>query len=180
MVKSITVNKDGSISKDGKTYKSRGEYAKAMKEKRSKPKTKKSNLVRSDDKGTFTWERTGTGRMGKKKKYLTNFSDVKARAKKTMTSNKAYSASTFKEAFDQATKGNKSRFTYKNKEYLTTKGKRETRFGSSKDIKKVPNKEERQMKKRVEWMKKRKEAGKSYSAKNLAELTAKLEKVNVI
>ena len=86
----------------------------------------------------------------------------------------------FKEAFDAATKAGKSKFLHKGKGYLTTKGKRETRFGSSKDIKKVPNKEERQMKKRVEWMKKRKEAGKSYSAKNLAELTAKLEKQNII
>jgi len=155
------------------------DYKKNKKTKKSKDK--KSNLVRSDEKGTFKFERDRTkGRVGKKKVYLTNFSDVKARAKKTMTSNKAYSASTFKEAFDQATGANKSKFTYKNKEYLTTKGKRETRFGSSKDIKKVPNLEERRMKKRVMNMRKRKEAGKNYSAKNLAELTAKLEKVNVI
>ena len=155
------------------------DYKKNKKTKKSKDK--KSNLVKSDDKGTFKFERDTTkGRVGKKKVYLTNFSDVKARAKKTMTSNKAYSASTFKEAFDQATGANKSKFTYKNKEYLTTKGKRETRFGSSKDIKKVPNLEERRMKKRVMNMRKRKEAGKNYSAKNLAELTAKLEKVNVI
>ena len=178
---SIKINKDGSITRDGKTYKSRGEYAKAMKEKRSKPKAKKSNLVKSDDKGTFKWERDpNKGRVGKKKVYLTNFSDVKAKAKKTMTSNKAYSAPDFKSAFNQATKGGKSRFTWNNKEYLTTKGKRETRFGSSKDIKKVPDLEERRMKKRVEWMKKRKEEGKGYSAKNLAELTAKLKKSNVI
>ena len=178
---SIKINKDGSITRDGKTYKSRGEYAKAMKEKRLKPKAKKSNLVRSDKKGTFKFERDpNKGRLGKKKVYLTNFSDVKAKAKKTMTSNKAYSASTFKEAFDQATGANKSKFTYKNKEYLTTKGKRETRFGSSKDIKKVANLEERRMKKRVMDMRKRKEAGKNYSAKNLAELTKKLEEQNIL
>ncbi len=178
MVKSIIVNKDGSISKDGKTYKSRGDYAKAMKEKRSKPVAKKSNIVKSDKTGTFKFERTGT-RHGKKKKYLTNFSDIKARAKEKMTSNKAYSASTFKEAFDQATKGDKLKFRWNNKDYLTTKGKRADRFDPTK-TKAAPNKEQRQMKKRVEWMKKRKEEGKSYSAKNLAELTAKLKKSNVI
>merc|ERR1711977_542279 len=91
------------------------DYKKNKKTKKSKDK--KSNLVRSDEKGTFKFERDRTkGRVGKKKVYLTNFSDVKARAKKTMTSNKAYSASTFKEAFDQATGANKSKFTYKNKE----------------------------------------------------------------
>jgi len=154
------------------------DYKKNKKTKKSKDK--KSNLVRSDEKGTFKFERDRTkGRVGKKKVYLTNFSDVKARAKKTMTSNKAYSASTFKEAFDQATGANKSKFTYKNKEYLTTKGKREDRFDPTK-TKAVANLEQRRMKKRVMNMRKRKEAGKSYSAKNLAELTAKLEKQNIL
>ena len=46
--------------------------------KNKKPKAKK---VLKDEKGTFEWERTGT-RHGKKKKYLTNFSDVKAKAKR--------------------------------------------------------------------------------------------------
>ena len=48
-------------------------YANKNKNKKS---TKKSNLVKSDKTGTFKWERTGT-RHGKKKKYLTNFSDIK-------------------------------------------------------------------------------------------------------
>ena len=177
---SIKINKDGSITRDGKTYKSRGEYAKAMKEKRSKPKAKKSNLVKSDKKGTFKFEKDTTkGRVGKKKVYLTNFSDVKARAKKTMTSNKAYSASTFKEAFDQATRGDKSKFRWKNKDYLTTKGKREKRFDPTKTKAAPVGKEQRQILKRVKWMEKRKEAGKGYSAKNLAELTKKLEELNI-
>jgi len=86
----------------------------------------------------------------------------------------------FKTAFEDATKKGKSKFLWKGKGFLTTKGKREKRFGSSKDIKKVPDLEERRMKKRVKWMEKRKEEGKGYSAKNLAELTAKLKKSNVI
>jgi len=93
---------------------------------------------------------------------------------------KTAKARPFKTAFDDATSKGKSKFSWKGKSFLTTKGKRETRFGNSKDIKKVPDLEERRMKKRVEWMKKRKEEGKGYSAKNLAELTAKLKKSNVI
>ena len=145
-----------------------------------KSKAKKSNLVRSDETGTFKWERTGT-RHGKKKKYLTNFSDIKARAKEKMTSNKAYSASTFKEAHDQATRGDKSKFRWNNKDYLTTKGKREKRFPVTTDKKKaaVVGKEQRQILKRVKWMEKRKEEGKGYSAKNLSELIKKLEKLNI-
>ncbi len=176
---SIKINKDGSITRDGKTYKSRGDYAKAMKEKRSKPKAKKSNLVKSDSKGTFKWERDlNKGRVGKKKVYLTNFSDVKARAKKSMTSNKAYTLP-FKQAFNAATKNDKARFTWNNKEYLTTKGKREKRFDPTK-TKAAATDEQRKLKKRVDWMKKRKESGKSYSAKNLAKFSSQLKKANVI
>ena len=154
-------------------------YKKAYANKnKNKKSTKKSNLVKSDETGTFKWERTGT-RHGKKKKYLTNFSDIKARAKEKMTSNKAYSASTFKEAFDQATRGDKSKFTYKNKEYLTTKGKRADRFDPTKTKAAVVGKDQRQLVKRVKWMEKRKKDGKGYSAKNLAELTKKLEELNI-
>lgn len=85
----------------------------------------------------------------------------------------------FKEAFDAASKAGKSKFLHKGKGYLTTKGKREDRFDPTK-IKAVANLEQRRMKKRVMNMRKRKEAGKSYSAKNLAELTAKLEKQNIL
>ena len=85
----------------------------------------------------------------------------------------------FKEAFDAASKAGKSKFLHKGKGYLTTKGKREDRFDPTK-TKAVANLEQRRMKKRVMNMRKRKEAGKSYSAKNLAELTAKLEKQNIL
>ena len=139
-------------------------------------KSKKSNVLR-DDKGTFKWERTGT-RHGKKKKYLTNFSDIKARAKKSITSNKAY-ALPFKQAFDHATKTDKSRFSWHGKDYLTTKGKREKRFDPTK-TKAAATDDQKKLKKRVDWMKKRKESGKSYSAKNLAKFSSQLKKANVI
>ena len=182
---SIKINKDGSITKDGKTYKNKSEYAKAQ---------KKSRRNKSDS-GAKWWEgwrakrdRAATKKgMAESKMKSTVAKAEKKYAKESMfpkardeQRTKTAKARPFKTAFDDATSKGKSQFLWKGKKYLTTKGKREDRFGSSKDIKKVPNLEERRMKKRVEWMKKRKEAGKSYSAKNLAELTAKLEKVNVI
>ena len=85
----------------------------------------------------------------------------------------------FKEAFDAASKAGKSKFLHKGKGYLTTKGKREDRFDPTK-TKAVANLEQRRMKKRVMNMRKRKKEGKNYSAKNLAELTAKLEKQNIL
>ena len=85
----------------------------------------------------------------------------------------------FKEAFDAASKAGKSKFLHKGKGYLTTKGKREDRFDPTK-TKAVANLEQRRMKKRVMDMRKRKKEGKSYSAKNLSELTAKLEKQNIL
>ena len=85
----------------------------------------------------------------------------------------------FKEAFDAASKAGKSKFLHKGKGYLTTKGKREDRFDPTK-TKAVANLDQRRMKKRVMNMRKRKKEGKSYSAKNLAELTAKLEKQNIL
>ena len=85
----------------------------------------------------------------------------------------------FKDAFDDATKKGKSKFLWKGKGFLTTKGKREKRFDPTKTKAAPVGKEQRQILKRVKWMEKRKEAGKGYSAKNLAELTKKLEELNI-
>jgi len=85
----------------------------------------------------------------------------------------------FKDAFDDATKKGKNRFLWKGKSYLTTKGKRSERFDPTKTKAAPVGKEQRQILKRVKWMEKRKEAGKGYSAKNLAELTKKLEELNI-
>ncbi len=86
---------------------------------------KKSNVLR-DEKGTFEWERTGT-RHGKKKKYLTNFSDTLAKAKKSTTSDKAY-ALPFGETFRAAKKAGKGQFRWKGKQY-TTQTKKELETG---------------------------------------------------
>ena len=49
-------------------------------------------------------------------------------------------ARSFKEAFDAATKADKSKFLHKGKSYLTTKGKREERFPVTTDKKKPADK----------------------------------------
>ena len=100
------------------------------------------------------------------------FKSAKVRDKAKTTPGKARS---FKDAFDAATKEGKSRFMVEGKSYLTTKGKREKRFDPTKTKAAPAGKEQRQILKRVKSMEKRKEAGKNYSAKNLAELEAKLK-----
>ena len=102
------------------------------------------------------------------------FKSAKVRDKAKTTPGKARS---FKDAFDAATKEGKSRFMLGGKSYLTTKGKREKRFDPTKTKAAPAGKEQRQILKRVKSMEKRKVAGKNYSAKNLAELTKKLEKL---
>ena len=152
---------------------------------------KKSNTLR-DEKGTFKWEGV---RGRRKKKYLTSFSDTQAKAKKATTSDKAYTWK-FGDAFKNARKEGKKTFRWNNKQYHTkTKAELEkaigakekerfARAGKSKETTKkkgffaklkslgspVKGREERVKAKRIAWMEKRKEAGKSYSAKNLASL----------
>ena len=189
-------------SVDSEAYKKA--YAKhGIKNKKKKSKAKK---VLKDEKGTFEWELTGP-RHRRKKKYLTNFSDAQPKAKKDMTSNKAYPLS-FGETFKQSKAKGEKTFRWKNKQFHTkTKDElekaakeRSERYAKAKkeSIPKetTPEKkgffskiksilggdkdrspeavEKRRMKKRVAWMKKRKADGKSYSAKNLKELEAKL------
>ena len=110
------------------------------------------------------------------KKYAAKSMFPKTRDDAKTTTGKARP---FKEAFDSATKLGKSKFLWKGKGYLTTKGKREDRFDPTKTKAAPAGKEQRQILKRVKWMEKRKEAGKGYSAKNLAELTKKLEELNI-
>ena len=125
-----------------------------------------------------------------------------ARDKAKTTPGKARS---FKDAFDAATKEGKSRFMVGGKSYLTTKGKREKRFDPTKTKAAEPKKgivgklnekiksfrkkttgystqaeyesarDKRRIEKRISKMKERKNQGKNYSAKNLAELEAKLK-----
>ena len=100
--------------------------------------TKKSE---SSQRGTVT----ARARGGVKKKYVPKFSDAKAKAKKALTSDKAYTWK-FGDAFKNAKKDGKKVFTWNNKKYTTqTKAELEAgksekeRFERAAKSKKVPN-----------------------------------------
>jgi hypothetical protein len=130
------------------------------------------------------------GRTPKKKIYVGKLSDAQAKARKAMTSDKAY-ALPFGETFKQARKSGKETFRWKSKQYHTktkselekaTGAKEKERFERAGKAKQVPvrksatfaadAKADRVRAKRIAWMEKRKAAGKSYSKKNLAKLKA--------
>ena len=136
------------------------------------------------------------------KKYAAKSMFPKTRDDAKTTTGKARP---FKEAFDSATKLGKSKFLWKGKGYLTTKGKREDRFDPTKTKAAEPKKgiigklnekirsfrkkttgystqkewedarDKRRIQKRISKMKERKNQGKNYSAKNLAELQEKIK-----
>ena len=90
----------------------------------------------------------------------------------------------FKVAKASAEQADKDRFMWKGKSYFTTRGAAEnrdskkTRIAEKGSIKKKSTLDadtKKSYEKRVAWMKKRKAAGKNFSAKNLAELEAKLK-----
>ena len=137
--------------------------------------------------------KANTAASGKMYAAESMFNTAKARDEAKVKPGKARS---FKEAFDAATKAGKERFMLKGKSYLTTKGKRAERFPVTTDKKSAatPKKslrekltgfktqkgfedarDKRRIEKRIANIKKRKNEGKSFSAKNLAELEEKLK-----
>ena len=195
-------------------------YKKAYAKHGIKNKKKKEKKVLKDEKGTFEWELTGP-RHRRKKKYLTNFSDVKAKANTEATSHmrsKAYPS--FGEAFKKHKSAGDKEFTWKGKKFHTkTKDELEKAKAGSKESKTYIMKQEtgmlakaepkkksivgklnekirsfrkkttgyatqseyedakakRKIQKRITKMKERKNQGKNYSAKNLAELQEKIK-----
>ena len=142
----------------------------------------KKNKVKKSYTGTGT--RTGPRTIKRKKEYVSKFSDTQAKAKKSMTSNKAYS---FKEAFAKARGGGADKFTFKGKSYLTKKPSelkkkslRERLTGYKTQAEYEAAREKRIKEKRVARMEKRKDEGKSYSAKNLASLKGSEKKTKYI
>ena len=140
------------------------------------------------------------GRGGKDSFLQKKLDKEKMFAKKANIRDKAKvkpgKARPFKEAFDAATESGKERFLHKGKSYLTTKGKRKDRFPVTTDKKSAatPKKslrekltgfktqksfedarDKRRIEKRIANIKQRKNQGKSFSAKNLSELEAKLK-----
>ena len=143
--------------------------------------TKKAKVARGEvGRGPMTEKR-----KREKKKYADKFSDTqRAKAKKAMTGDKAYS---FKEAFAKARGGGADRFTFKGKSYLTKKPSelkkkswRERLTGYKTQAEYEAAKEKRIKEKRVARMEKRKDEGKSYSAKNLASLKGSEKKTKYI
>tara|TARA_R100001082_G_C4336216_1_gene147911 strand:- start:251 stop:817 length:567 start_codon:yes stop_codon:yes gene_type:complete len=136
-------------------------------------------------------ERKGRKDRGKKKYGSAEAGELsRAKAKKAMTTDKAY-ALPFGETFRQARKAGKDTFRWKGKQYHTktkselekaTGAKEKERFERAGKAKQVPvrksatfaadAKADRVRAKRIAWMEKRKKEGKSYSKKNLAELKA--------
>ena len=128
--------------------------------------------------------RTGPGTVKGKKKYASKFSDAQAKAKKAMTSDKAYS---FKETYAKARGGGADKFTFKGKSYLTKKPSelkkkslRERLTGYKTQSEYEAARTKRKKETRVARMEKREGEGKSYSAKNLAELKGSEKKPTYI
>ena len=171
--KSIRVGDDGSVSKKSTTKPKKGMWDWLKGDRFKKKEAEKISVA----KGKANKAASETMKAAEKK-YAKESMFSKARDTAKTTPGKARP---FKIAFDDATSKGKDRFSWKGKSYLTTKGKRADRFPVTTDKKKAApaGKEQRQILKRVKWMEKRKEAGKGYSAKNLAELTKKLEELNI-
>ena len=128
----ITYYSDGSTSKikkgeskdfvykdtsTGKKYYKGDTNLSTKKDKKPKAKKPKAKKVLKDEKGTFKWERTGT-RHGKKKVYLTNFSDAQPKARDEQKT-KTAEPRPFGVAFRSAKDAGKKTFLWKGKSYHT-------------------------------------------------------------
>ena len=186
-LKSIRVDKDGKVTNAGKKSSKKGGSI------FESPKSKAIRLSTESGKAN-------TAASNKMKAAEKNYAKESMFAKRADIQDKARTtlgkARSFKEAFDAATKAGKERFMLKGKSYLTTKGKRAERFPVTTDKKSAatPKKslrekltgfktqkgfedarDKRRIEKRIANIKKRKNEGKSFSAKNLAELEEKLK-----
>ena len=141
-----------------------------------KSKTKKAPMSNVD-----------SGRGGKDSARQKMYDKTSMFAKKAATRDEAKTkigSKSFKSTFDAANKAGKSDFTFEGRKFLTTKGKEanrdkmKTRIAPKGSIKKKSNLDADTIasyKKRIKYMKDRKAKGKNFSAKNLAELEAKLK-----
>ena len=144
-------------------------YAKANTTKKSK----------SDSKGVFKWEREGRGR---KKVYTKLF---KTRQPGIEKANVRPRKKSFKEAYKEARGGGADKFTFGGKSYLShkpseKKSLREKLTGYKTQAEYEAARTKRKKETRIAKMEKRKEEGKSYSAKNLAALKGSEKKSTYI
>jgi len=143
----IKINKDGSITRDGKTYKDKAAY-KARDKSNEGPKKgsffkkfiegRKSKKARAE-KTSIAQRKRNQAATSKMYAAESMFKSAKSRDDAKVKPGKARS---FKEAFNAATKADKDRFMHKGKSYLTTKGKRKDRFPVTTDKKKAADKKE--------------------------------------
>ena len=185
----IKIGKDGSITRDGKTYKDKAAYKNRDK---SNEGPKKGSFFKKFIEGRKAKEKRAekaSVAQGKRNQAATSkmyaaesmFNTAKARDEAKVQPGKARP---FKVAKASAEKADKDRFLWKGKSYFTTRGaadnrdKKKTEIAPKGSIKKKSSLDadtRKSYEKRVAWMKKRKAAGKNFSAKNLAELEAKLK-----
>ena len=145
----------------------------------------KANTTKKEARGEVGRGPMTEKRKREKKKYADKLSDTqRAKAKKAMTSDKAYS---FKEAFAKARGGGSDRFTFKGKSYLTKKPselkkkslrERLTGYKTQAEYEAAVTKRKKET--RIARIEKRKGEGKSYSAKNLASLKGSEKKTKYI
>ena len=167
-LKSIRVDKDGKVTNAGK---------KASKKTGSIFESPRSKAIRlSTESG-----KANTAASAKMRAAETSFRDAKAATRDTAKTK--ISDRSFKSTFDAASKAGKSTFTYGGRSFMTNKGKSENRDkmktriaekGTFKKKSKLDADTIASYKKRIKYMKDRKAKGKSFSAKNLKELEAKL------
>ena len=144
----------------------------------SKTNTAKKKF--SDTKGWFEWERKGRGR---KKVYTKLF---KTRQPGIEAANVRPPKLSFEETRDKARGGGADKFTYNDKSFYTKKPSefkkslREKLTGHKTQKGYEDARDARIKAKRIAKMEKRKEEGKSYSAKNLAELKGSKKKSTYI
>ena len=144
----------------------------------SKTNTAKKKF--SDTKGWFEWERKGRGR---KKVYTKLF---KTRQPGIEAANVRPPKLSFKETQTKARGGGSDKFTFEGKSYYTEqpskfkKSLREKLTGHKTQKGYEDAKDARIKAKRIAKMEKRKEEGKSYSSKNLAELKGSKKKSTYI
>ena len=199
--KSIRVNKEtGEITQGGKTFKNKEDFKK--REKKKPANIFEGRIAKEKRAATSSIEQgkrnqAASAKMkAAEKTYAKESMFAKAADNRDKAKTTPGKARPFKEAFDSATKAGKEKFLHKGKSYLTTKGKRTERFPVTTDKKSAATpkkslrekltgfktqkgfedaKDKRRIEKRIANIKKRKNQGKSYSAKNLAELEAKLK-----
>jgi len=127
----IKIGKDGSITRDGKTYKNKAEYKKRDKSKEGAKSSFFEKFIEGS-KSKKAKAAKASAAQGKKNTAATSkmyaaesmFTSAKNRDVAKTTPGKARS---FKDAFDAANKADKNKFLHKGKSYFTTKGAADNR-----------------------------------------------------